>query len=129
MKIKSNWLIIILSILLLTSCELPEDTKNSIQVNNVDLTTISNGTFEGEFKDKDSGGYSKVSVTVDNHKITEIKLLEFSASPVGRKGQYVLKSVIKEQRVNVDAVSGATLSSLVVLKSIEIALEKGAIKK
>ena len=73
-----KWLAVLLSIFLLTGCELSDDFKNSIQVNNVDLANVSNGTFEGDYKHEDSGGNAKVSVIVENHEIIDVKLLEFN---------------------------------------------------
>jgi len=121
----SKCILLLIILAIFTGCKLTEDDLNSIQISNVNLSLVNDGTFEGSYADIKSGRNARVSVIIKNHKIMEVDILEFSASPVGRKGKYVIKSVIKQQSINVDAVSGATISSNILLKSIENALLKG----
>lgn len=65
--------------------------------------------------------YAKVEVTVENGKITGITILEHKNEP-GKSAEIVIDKIIKEQKINVDAVSGATNSSTVIKKAVEKAL-------
>ncbi len=120
-----NRLLFVLCLFMIIGCELSDEEISSIDVREVDMSLVSDGTFTGEYKDPDSDGRAKVSVTVEDHQITAVDILELNASPVGRKARYIVHTVLEEQSVSVDAVSGATLTSLVILKSIEVALMKG----
>ncbi|MGN0394727.1 MAG: FMN-binding protein [Coprococcus sp.] len=94
---------------------------NDIMIDEVDLSTIENGEYIGEC---DTGYiYAKVKVTVYNHAITDIELLEHNHER-GAKAESIVKTVINEQRVHVDAVSGATNSSMVIEKACVNALTK-----
>jgi hypothetical protein len=56
--------------------------------------------------------------------ITAITVLDHSHGP-GHGSDAIIDRVIAAQSLDVDVVSGATLSSKVILKAIETALEKG----
>jgi len=92
-------------------------------INDVDLTRIENGTYQGEF----TGGRwkNKLEVTVQDHKITDIKMLQASEmSGLKGIGEEVFKKVEEEQSLQIDTVSGATVHTKAILKSIENALSK-----
>lgn len=90
-----------------------------ITVDEVDLNDIENGEYVGEC---DAGYiYAKVKVAVYNHAITHIELLEHNHER-GAKAESVLKTIIEKQRIDVDAVSGATNSSKVIEKACVNAL-------
>ena len=92
-------------------------------VSNVALGTIDDGTYEGS--------YSvfpvtvKLNVTVKDHKISEILILEH-INGQGGKAEAIVDQVIENQSLQVDIISGATYSSKVILKSIEEALTEDA---
>ena len=86
------------------------------------LSNINNGTYVGSFDAIMNA--AEVSVTVYNHKITDInidKLKTLKGQPAVR----ITDEVLSSQSLDVDTITGATKSSLVILKAIEIALEKG----
>jgi uncharacterized protein with FMN-binding domain len=96
----------------------------SLPLNAVDFSKLADGVYTGEYE---GGMYkwrtNKVEVTVSSGKVTEIKLLEskFSENP----GKYVdplYEQVIGRQTLQVDAVSGSTLTSKAVLQAVENAL-------
>lgn len=90
-----------------------------IPVTDVDLTQVSDGTYKGSYS------YSPVSaeveVTVKDHKITKIDILSHDTG-FGKKAEAITGEVIEKGTLKVDAVSGATHSSIVILKAIENAL-------
>lgn len=92
-------------------------------INDVDLARIEDGTYQGEF----TGGRwkNKLEVTVQDHKITDIKMLQASdMSGLKDIGEKVFKKVEEEQSLQIDTVSGATVHTKAILKSIENALNK-----
>jgi len=58
---------------------------------------------------------------VKNHRITEIELLEHKNGR-GAAAESLPDEIIREQRIDVDAVSGATSSSKVIQEAIYKAL-------
>lgn len=94
----------------------------NINIEKVDLSKVSNGTYLGSFDALEVG--AEVRVTVDNHKITAIKIIHHK-NERGKKAEVIPERVIAAQSLQVDTVSGATNSSKVILKAIDNALEKG----
>ena len=60
--------------------------------------------------------------------ISEIQLIEHK-NERGRSAEAVLQNIKEEQKIDVDAVSGATNSSTVIKKAVEQALKKGLRKE
>ena len=60
-------------------------------------------------------------VTVQNGAITNIDILEHKNGR-GSSAEAVVDRIIEEQKIEVDAVSGATNSSAVIKKAVENAL-------
>lgn len=67
---------------------------------------------------------SVVLVKVQDHFIKDIKIVKHRNGK-GAKAEIITVEVIKKQSLKVDAVTGATASSNVILKAIEDALKKG----
>jgi uncharacterized protein with FMN-binding domain len=67
---------------------------------------------------------AKVRISVRNGEITEIDLLRHTHGP-GHGADDIIERVLESQSLRVDAVSGASYSSKVVLKAIESALNQG----
>ena len=65
--------------------------------------------------------YAKVEVTIQNGEITGIRILEHK-NERGQAAEAVVDRIVAEQRIDVDAVSGATNSSTVLKKAVENAL-------
>lgn len=86
---------------------------------NLDLSNVSDGVYIGEY-DVDFI-YAKVEVTVQNGVITNIDILKHKNGR-GSSAEVVIDSIIKEQKIDVDAVSGSTNSSIVIKKAVENAL-------
>lgn len=67
---------------------------------------------------------ARVRVTVEAGRITDIRLLRHFHGP-GHGAEAIVDRVLAIQSLQVDAVSGATYSSKVILLAIRSALEKG----
>lgn len=90
-----------------------------LNIGTVDLTTVSDGEYIGVCQNKLL--FAVVKVEVQSHKIKNIKVLWHKASYM-KKAQQIADNVTSAQSLNVDAVTGATLTSDTVLKAIENAL-------
>jgi uncharacterized protein with FMN-binding domain len=91
------------------------------QINEIDISQIPDGSYIGYY---DVGFiYAKVEVVVKDGSIINIKLLEHK-NDRGSSAESIISDIIKAQSLNVDAVSGATNSSTVIKKAVEIALTK-----
>ena len=85
----------------------------------VDLSLVRDGVWEGSDRN------TTVAVTVKGHRIVQIDYLEHGWTTVGRKAQYIRNDIIERQSLQVDVVSGATITSKSILKAVETALMKG----
>ncbi len=88
----------------------------------VSLSAVSDGVYTGECDVEFI--YAKVSVTVENGKLTDIAILEHKNGR-GAAAESVVDEMMKKQSVDVDTVSGATNSSIVLKKAVENALQEG----
>ena len=91
-------------------------------IEEVNISDISDGVYIGEYDVNFI--YAKVEVTVQNGEITDIIILEHRHEH-GKAAETVINEIVDEQRIDVDAVSGATNSSIVIKKAVENALKSG----
>jgi uncharacterized protein with FMN-binding domain len=91
----------------------------------MDFNNLNDGVYIGEYE---GGMYkwraSEVQVTVASGKVTDIKLLKNEEKKSPEFTNKLYDRVIKSQSLQVDTVSGATLTSKAYLKSVENALDK-----
>ena len=86
----------------------------------IDLSVVEDGVYEGSYKALPIS--VEVLVTVREHQITEIELAKH-INGQGEAAEAVTGSVMEAQSLQVDAVSGATYSSKVILLAIGDALQ------
>lgn len=92
----------------------------SIKFDDINLENVEDGIYRGEC---DVGYiYAKVEVEIKDGMIVSINLLEHR-NERGKRAENIIDDVILKQKINVDAVSGATNSSNVIKKAIEKALQ------
>jgi uncharacterized protein with FMN-binding domain len=96
----------------------------SLPLDAVDFSKLNDGTYHGAYE----GGMYKwraneCDVTVTNGKVTGIQLA-VSQDPGGKNTQHepLYERVIQAQSLQVDTVSGATLTSKAYLQAVENAL-------
>lgn len=94
----------------------------TIEIQDVDLSKIENGFYEGKYKSFPIS--VKVQVTVNNHVIDDIKILKH-INGQGGAAEKITENIIKSQSLEVDAITGATYSSKVIVKAVEDALKAG----
>lgn len=93
----------------LTVSEIPE----------INLVQIDDGTYSGSFKSLLIK--VQVEVTIQNHVITDIIILEHQNGQ-GDDADVIIDDVLLEQSINIDFISGATYSSKAILLAIGDAL-------
>ena len=104
------------------------DYKHSVSETSIEeicLSDIPNGVYIGECDVNFI--YAKVEVTIQNGEITGIRILEHK-NERGQAAEAVVDRIVAEQRIDVDAVSGATNSSTVLKKAVENALNNDQVK-
>ncbi|WP_343342820.1 FMN-binding protein [Terrisporobacter petrolearius] len=93
----------------------------NLDIKSVDFNTIADGDYIGICQNKIL--FAVVQVKVKAHEIVDIEILEHKASYMEQAKQ-IADYVCSKQSLEVDAISGATLTSDTVLKAIENALEE-----
>ncbi len=89
----------------------------SMAIKDVVLSDIPDGLYQGDF---DYSGFTyTVAVVVKERTIKDIKVLETRDDEYAKKAEAVIDRVLKAQSLKVDAITGATLTSKVLLKSVE----------
>lgn len=91
-------------------------------IGEIDIADVSDGIYIGEYDVNFI--YAKVEVTVEDGEIVSINILEHRHER-GKAVETVIEKIIEEQKIDVDAVSGATNSSTVIKKAVENALKGG----
>ena len=109
--------------ILFAGCAFTEVGKiRSMPIGDVDLSGIADGVYPGNFIYGDFN--YQVEVSVKAHRITNVEIINNRDSDPARKAEGVIERVIQSQSPNVDAISGATTVSKVLLKAIEKALRR-----
>lgn len=84
---------------------------------------LADGVYEGSYRHGPNS--AKVRVIISQGKIVDIELLKHFASWKGDKANEIIpQRIVAEQSTAVDAVSGATNSSRVIMNAVQKALEK-----
>lgn len=91
-----------------------------LDIGTVDINTVADGEYIGVCQNKIL--IAVVKVSVENHEITDIEILEHKASYM-KQAEAIAGEVCGGQSLEVDAISGATLTSDIVLKAIENAFK------
>lgn len=92
-----------------------------IHIQDIDISEVEDGVYVGEY---DAGYiYAKVEVTIENGIIAELCILEHG-NERGETAEVVTEEIKRQQKIDVDAVTGATNSSRVIKKAVQNALVK-----
>ncbi len=101
------------------SIEKNMDELVELPIIDIDFSSLIAGTYQGEFSSFPVA--AEVEVTVEGERVTGINLINHRHGP-GYGAEEILGRVIEAQSLKVDVISGATYSSVIVLKAIEEAL-------
>ncbi|MBU5672815.1 FMN-binding protein [Paenibacillus brevis] len=124
----------ILGTLIALLVDAPERQElQALTIGDVDFTRLRDGIYAGEYAGtKGSSRNATVQVTVSDAKITKIIVLkgalDSNGKPVKLTGEMTINDlfqrVLKTESLQVDTISGATLTSKAHLKALELALKQ-----
>jgi uncharacterized protein with FMN-binding domain len=118
-------MIILVVVILLVVCVkvgadfLTKRTLKKVKINEVPISQVADGEYVGEAQIKPVS--AKVNVQVENGKITDIEIKDHMTG-LGKYGEKIIDQIINKQSLDVDAISGATQSSVTITKAVENAL-------
>lgn len=117
-------IILIVAILLVVCVKVGADfltkrTLKKVKINEVPISQVADGKYLGEAQIKPVS--AKVNVQVENGKITDIEIKDHMTG-LGKNGEKIIDQIINKQSLEVDAISGATQSSVTITKAVENAL-------
>lgn len=88
----------------------------------IDLSKVEDGTYEGH---SELGPVIvDVKVTVKKGKITEIEIVNHQ-NGLGQPANVIVDEMVDKNTYDVDAISGATVSSEIIMNAVNNALQKG----
>jgi len=92
----------------------------NLSISQVDFSKLKDGTYTGLHK---GGRFSnKVQVTVESGRVTGISIVRDVWFHEANTTKQIINTIIEAQSLQVDAVSGATLTTKAYLKAVENAL-------
>ena len=97
-------------------------SPDQVQLSMPELSKIPDGVYRGSAKVLPV--IARVEVTVTGGRITGFRILRHLTGQ-GRAAEVLAEQVVEKQTIEIDAVSGATYSSKVILKAGENALRAG----
>jgi uncharacterized protein with FMN-binding domain len=98
------------------------DAIAAIEISDLDFSRLRDGTYEG-FRDYKLVT-ARVRSRVEGGKVVELVILEHSHGPK-HGADALIPKVLETQSLRVDAVTGSTASSKVLLETVEAALSQG----
>ena len=98
------------------------DQADKLSVITPELENIDDGIYEGKYEIMPVSVV--VQVSVQDNRISNIAILKHE-NGLGGKAERIVKDIIKKQSLEIDTISGATVSSKCILKAIEQAIGKG----
>jgi len=113
-------LIFLISLVLSFACKEYED----IVIEDVPLNSAQDGVYSGEYNT--TLVKATVKVNIKENTIQDIEIVNHQCGK-GKKAEAVVDRVVQNQSLKVDAISGATYSSKVILKAIEKAVMKSTV--
>jgi len=99
-----------------------KNAVSSVTINTKNADGVADGEYIGEYEVLPVKVV--VRVNVKNEKIKNIEILEHQKM-LGGKAEKITNDILERQSLDVDAITGATVSSKTILKAVENALQKG----
>ena len=119
--------LVVVSLAALAITEGERREGRELPIADVDFSALPDGTYHGSYE---GGRYgwraSEVEVTVSGGRVTQIEVVKSATPPTLALTERLFAQVIAEQTLQVDAYSGATITSKAFLKSVEDALTSGS---
>lgn len=96
----------------LSGCRVPSPAEGKIHQGE-----LADGIYKGSYRHGLNKAVAKV--TIQKGAISKVELLEHSASWIGNRASEVIPlKIVEKQSINVDAVTGATRSSNVIMNAV-----------
>lgn len=115
-------LVVLLALgVMVLSTEGQREEDRTLEIADVDFSRIPDGDYHGSYK---GWNQFEVNLTVSDGKVTGIEVADGSRDPSTAVTDAVFERVITEQTLQLDAVSGATITTNALLKAVEQALEE-----
>ena len=117
------------SMFVLEKNKLAAEKKDKIVSDSARLATdLKDGQYEAS--SEGYGGLLTVRITVKNGKLTDIKILSHNETEeYFKKASAIIKEILKTGKVDVDSVTGATISSNAIKDAVLKALQKAGSKE
>jgi len=97
--------------------------SQNVVIENIDFKNLKDGTYIGVFNEGlNSLRKNEVKVTILDGAVTDIELLSSAENRPTEFNDEIYGRVLKKQSLQVDVISGATITSKAYLKAIENAL-------
>jgi uncharacterized protein with FMN-binding domain len=119
MKYFLSCIVLIFLSLIVFSCS---TTYKDLKASLPDLNGKSDGVYRGQYSVSGTPVKVTLDVVVQNNNIAAINIVRHVCSPIGKKAEKITEKVIERQSLDVDVISGATGSSMGILKAVENAL-------
>jgi len=117
---KFKFLAIIVNIVIFSGCSIAPVIGSTL-VNR----QIPDGVYKGTYNNWPNKAI--VEITIKENKIIDINLVKHSGSWIGEKVESIIPArIIETQSTDVDAVTGATNSSRVIMNAVEKAIERSS---
>ncbi|HOI85475.1 MAG TPA: FMN-binding protein [Acholeplasmataceae bacterium] len=95
----------------------------NLSIDAIDLSLISDGTYQGTYS---NGRFTTtIEVVVDDHVITDLIMIDDVTFVKEDVTEALFDAVMSSQNLDVDLISGATITCKAYLKAIENALKEG----
>jgi len=118
--IKLNFFLIAFICLFILGCS---TAYKNLTANMPDLVLKTDGIYRGNYDLSGTPVKVVLDVTIQEHKILGINIVKHACSPIGKKAEKIIDQIIAVQNLDIDAVSGATGSSIAIKKAVENALQ------
>ena len=109
-----KWIFLFFAVISIISCSM---ALLGFSAEMPDLSAKADGIYHGNYFNV------WLDVTVTNHRIIKINITEHYHSPVGKNAEKIIDKIIQKQSLDVDVVTGATMSSQSIIKTVENALQ------
>jgi uncharacterized protein with FMN-binding domain len=124
-------LVLLAAASLLVSCNVDKAAlARQVGLQNVELKNIPNGVYEAAYTIQPPAGvmsantHVRVRVTVAGGRWQRIELLEPPGLGSNKTCQALTARLVEAQELSVDAISGATITSMAVLKAVQSAIAR-----
>lgn len=96
------------------------NTVNNLQINDIDLSSVEDGQYTGLYEE---GRFTnRIEVKVKDNEIKQLSVIEDVSFARPEVVDELFSRIIEKQTLDIDVLSGATVTSKAYLKAIENAL-------